>query len=117
MSEFVKVKHADGREADVTPQEVAYYGSIGFAPVDRLAVPTASGDAASPANDLPPVVTAADQWSAAIVARLDRLVDAMTPVLLADPIEGETIEVREPEKAEPAPKAATEPKAAPKPKE
>lgn len=32
--DFVKVRHEDGREADITAAEVAQYRDMGFAPVD-----------------------------------------------------------------------------------
>lgn len=35
--EFVKVRHEDGREADITPEEVASYQEMGFKQVKESA--------------------------------------------------------------------------------
>ena len=99
--EFVKVRHADGRDADITPAEVPFYRSIGFEPVDGEAsaiVPgvLASGSAgpAAPANGT-------DQRLDLVLAELRGLRADLASICapaeqLSEPIEGATVELREP---------------------
>jgi hypothetical protein len=56
---------------------------------------------------LPPAVTGADERLDAIIARLDRIADLLTPAARPEPKDGETIELREPATTPrpPAPKA------------
>lgn len=73
--QFVKVRHADGREADITPAEVAFYKSIGFKAVDGAeplvapAPPAVSGDPAAAGGPLA-VANGTDQ-------RLDLVLDEL----------------------------------------
>lgn len=107
---FVKVRHADGREADVTAGEVAFYRSMGFDPAKGSAGGD-GGDEAPAANDRPlPAANGTDQ-------RLDLLIDEIRGLRAdlaargepawSEPIEGETVELREP--GEPGAVGATAP--------
>lgn len=51
MSQFVKVRHADGREADITAAEVAFYGSMGFELVDGSVSASAPAPASGTTGD------------------------------------------------------------------
>jgi hypothetical protein len=112
---FVTVKHKDGRQAEITFGEVAFYKSIGFKPVDGSVIEEGESDQEASASVQTPV-SGTDQ-------RLDILIDEIRGLrgdwaatfAAAEPIEiepedGETVELREPEKSEPA-KSASEPDA------
>jgi hypothetical protein len=52
---------------------------------------------------LPPAVTGADERLDAIIARLDRIADLLTPAARPEPKDGETIGLREPAAADDGP--------------
>jgi hypothetical protein len=93
---FVKVRHADGREADITAGEVAFYRSMGFGPVGGSAIETAApGGAASTATDPPPsAITGTDMRLDAIHAELRAIRDLLTPAAANSPADGGTVELR-----------------------
>ena len=92
---FVKVRHDDGREAEITEDEVAYYRSMGFVPVAGSAVDRAG----------PPAVTNQVAPANGTDQRLDLILDELRGLRAdlagakesAEPADGETIELREPE--------------------
>ena len=66
---FVSVKHKDGRTAEITADEVAFYRSIGFTPVDGAVIDDVEV-AQKSLGQLPTPVTATDQ-------RLDLILDEL----------------------------------------
>ena len=108
-TEFVKVRHPQRGDADITPGEVAYYRTMGFEPVDPAAAKAAGAGQPEPAkNELAPSANGTDQ-------RLDLVLDelrglrsdlagirtALTPVEI-EPQDGEPIELKEPATGEAA---------------
>lgn len=95
---FVLVKHSDGRTADITAAEVAYYQSIGFAPVDGSVV---EGDAPVAPAALPAPVNGTEQRLDLLIGEMRGLradFAAIVPVDLEfELIDGEPVELREPE--------------------
>jgi hypothetical protein len=70
-NEFVKVKHEDGRTAEITQGEVAYYGTLGFEPVDGRRVARAdAGDDAAASGEPMAAANGTDQ-------RLDLILDEL----------------------------------------
>lgn len=106
---FVKVRHADGREADITKAEVAYYRSMGFNPVDGSVNDGSDPGERPPAANDPPAPTNGTD------IRLDLVLDELRGLrsdLAAfrgqnaeeptEPADGETVDLREPAQGEPA---------------
>ena len=91
---FVKVQHGDGREAEITEDEVKYYRSMGFEPVKGSAtdrdVPVAATNPGAPANGT-------EQRLDSILDELRGLRADLAGGAPAEPVDGETIEIREPE--------------------
>lgn len=102
---FVTVQHKDGREAQITAGEVVFYKTIGFTPVTGSVIEDAGGaQGQEEPGSLQAPASGTDQ-------RLDLILDelrglrsdwAATFDSVADdelePADGETIELREPEK-------------------
>lgn len=82
---FVTVTHKDGRTAEITPAEVAFYGSLGFAPTGDY---TAAGDAAPASTTAPehPALNSTDQ-------RLDLVVDELRGLRADLSQPGESVEM------------------------
>lgn len=101
--EFVKVRHKDGREAEITAAEVAFYRSIGFAPVDGSVVESPGGADEGATAPVQPPANGTDQ-------RLDLVLDELRGLRAdlaaarngapAEPADGETVELREPQEPE-----------------
>lgn len=96
--QFVKVRHADGREADITAGEVASYQAMGFKPVKgEVAEPDAAAAttaAASSATHAP--TSGTDQRLDAILDELRALRAAFSGASPQEPADGDTIQLREP---------------------
>lgn len=115
---FVKVRHQDGRSADITEAEVPFYRSLGFDPVDgqALAGVPAKQDAAPVdplvdeirglRRDLSAIFSPADVAGELAVfepdPRIDQIIDELKAIraavapAAAEPAASEQIELREP---------------------
>jgi hypothetical protein len=96
--QFVKVRHDDGREADITAEEIASYGEMGFEPVDKEAVKAAKADRKeSKGHDRP--MSAANGTDQRLDAILDELRGLRKDLATANEpqpaaVSGETVELR-----------------------
>lgn len=91
--EFVIVRHPKRGEARVTSEEVAFYRSLGFEPVDGSAVMAADPGGTAPANDPPSAVTGVEMRLDAILGELQGLRQDIAKTFV--PADLEAIEVPE----------------------
>lgn len=69
---FLTVKHKDGREAEITESEVAFYGSLGFAPVDGY-TPSGERQASAAPPAVQPPTNGTDQRLDLLIAEIQGL--------------------------------------------
>jgi hypothetical protein len=103
-TKFVKVRHEDGREADITTGEVAFYKTLGFKPVDDApdVSQAAAGQAEAPATPLA-AANGTDQRLELVLDELRGLRADLKAIWapaeqVGEPIDGQTVELKEPAK-------------------
>lgn len=105
--EFVKVRHPDGRSADITPGEIPMYRSIGFKPVDGSITTEVDASGSPVVEDAPlSAVNGTDQRLDLVLEELRGLradlAAAWAPEVPTEPEDGEPIQLREPSTGKPA---------------